>query len=136
MNVLERLCAAINYPDPVRPGTEKCVLIVDEAKVTATVDGGRLILSRVLANGEDFGEGDLGRLAGYAAGRTLKEEATIAWDPDEKILILWQAVSADSETAKIRLFFEVFCTSCDWWASRIAEGSSIGGKIPEMVFLP
>jgi len=136
MNCIERLCEAINYPDRVGSDVGKFDLVVDGATVSATVDGGRMVLSRVLANDEDFGDGELGRLAGYAAGRAVKEEAVLSWDPESKVLILWQAVPIECETAQLRVFFDVFLTSCDWWAARIAEGATSGGKIPEMVFFP
>jgi len=136
MNGIERLCSAIGYPDRVQPGSDRFDMFVDGAKVTAVIDSGRLVLSRILANSDELGEGELLRLAGFAAGRVLKEEATLSWDPTLDALILWQAVSEDGDSSHFRMFFDVFCASCDWWSARVSECGRQGGAIPEMVILP
>lgn len=127
-----RLARAIGYPEEL-PSEGSVVLKVDGADFLAREDGGRLVLSCVLAESPDAETVE--RLAGYAVGRMLKEEATLAWDPAGSALILWQAVSATASEALLRRFFEVFATSADWWFARARDGEMISA-IPEMVIRP
>ena len=95
---------------------------------------GRLILRRNLAP-DGGGPADLVALAGYAAGRLLKEEAVLAWDPEAEMPFLWQEISADAPDDRLCRFFEVFATSVDWWAARLNDAVGIS-QIPEMMIRP
>lgn len=123
----------IDYPTgEISPEGGVYSLTVDDAVVKAWERDGLIYLSCVL--GKPDGEA-LAHLAGFAAGRILKEEATLAWDPSQGELFLWQAVSVQVGSALKRRFFEVFCTSCDWWKARFAEMADVGG-VPEMMIRP
>lgn len=107
------------------------VLRVDGAEVSAAVTGDRLVLSQRLT-----GEADkLPALAGYAAGRMLREEAVLAYG--DGAVFLWQDASADaSEQALVRLF-ESFMDSCDWWRARVdASRAEEKTEFPEMMIRP
>ncbi len=133
MDALTRLAAAIGYPDPV--SGERAVLKVDGGDVRVRLDGQRIVFERSICTPEE-GSGALERLAGYSAGRLLKEEATLAWDPRAKELMLWQEVAANAPDGVLRRVFEVFCTSCDWWLARVNEGGGSAGPFPEMMIMP
>lgn len=123
----------IGYPmEGVPPEDGFYSLAIDDGVVKAWERDGLIYLSRALgpANGEA-----LAQLAGFALGRLLKEEATLAWDPDAGELILWQAVDVRVTDSLLVRFFEVFCTSCDWWLARLAEVASVG-RLPEMMIRP
>ena len=131
MNAIDRLLAVIGYPadEVVRDGTS-VVLSVDGRKVRVDDLHGRLVLSVAFG---DPSEEALQRLAQYAAGRMLREEAVLAWDPVRRELILWQEVPTGAGDDRARLAFELFCTSCEWWADRCAEARI---EVPEAVFRP
>ena len=137
---VERLAEAIGYPEAVPGGAVSFAFAVDGAEIAARESGGRLVLERSLwtmADGDDeTAEQIPATLARYAAGRVLREEATLAWDPNREAAILWQDVPASAPTERLRLFFEVFASSCDWWAERVKEALTPEPAFPEMVIMP
>lgn len=134
MTIIERFLKAIGYPTEVVPSEGGAFsLKVDGREIWACEQSGRLRLSCVLAREPD--EETLVRFAGYAAGRMLKEDATLAWDPSSLSLILWQEVPAVANDEFLRRFFEVFATSADWWFARAATIETVS-QIPEMMIRP
>lgn len=131
-NAIESLARAIGYPDEVSSGASSFVFEVDGGRVEAREEWGRLFLTRVLAPAREV---DLAAFASYAAGRVLREESVLAYDPGTDDVLLWQDVPASSDGALLRRFFEVFTTSCDWWLAR-ADGARAVSSIPEMVIRP
>ena len=130
-----RLANAIGYPDPVSGDAPLAVFNVDGEEITAEESGGRLLLRATLA---PFGD-DPGRaatLAGYAAGRILREEATLAYDPQEDAIILWHAAPVNLPHLALRTFFEQFTASWDWWRARVAEFDAPEPSFPEVVIRP
>lgn len=128
-----RLLTAIGYPEgEASPVGGVSSLLVDGMTIKATEESGRLLLSYSLGAPD---EASLRRLAGFAAGRILKEEATLAWDPSLGELMLWQGVPANAAAEVLRRFFEVFSASCDWWRDRLRDEDS-GETIPEMMIRP
>ena len=136
---IERLAEAIGYPEAVPVGATAFTFAVDETEITARESGGRLLLERVLwqaAEGDELASRIPGELARYAAGRVLREEATVAWDPRRDAAILWQDIPASAPEDRLRRFFEVFTASCDWWADRLKEILTPEPTFPEMVIRP
>ncbi|MDO5318326.1 MAG: type III secretion system chaperone [bacterium] len=130
---IARLARAIGYPEEVPAGTRSFVFQVDGHAVESVEEAGRLRLACRFPQVQE--EGDLVRLAGYATGRLLKEEAVIAWDPEAEVPMLWQDVPVTTGDALLRRFFEVFMMSCDWWRARV-EDAAVVSHMPEMVILP
>ncbi|MBP5300479.1 MAG: CesT family type III secretion system chaperone [Victivallales bacterium] len=131
-NALENLCEAIAYPDPVPPGAAAFTLYVDGNLLSAQLLGGRLVLSREISREE----ADLQKLASYAAGRLLREEAVLAWDENTGACILWQECPANASSAQLLHFFETFLASCDWWLARVAGLAATQVSFPELVIVP
>ena len=131
-NAIGALARAIGYPEEVPPDSRSFSFSVDGGRVEASVERGRLTLVRGLSASADV---DLAQFAGYAAGRVLREEAALAYDPGDDRLILWQDVPADADAGLLRRFFEVFAASCDWWLARLDE-SGHAASIPEMTIRP
>ena len=128
---IERLTEAIGYPERMPEGSLSATLRVDGAEVSAAVAGDRLVLSQRLT-----GEADkLPALAGFAAGRMLREEAVLAYG--DGAAFLWQdAPAGTSEQALVRLF-ESFMDSCDWWRARVeAPRAEEKPEFPEMMIRP
>lgn len=132
-NALERFVEALGYPGSVPAGARTFTLVVDGGEIEAEERDGRLVLTKALCAAEE--EADLAALAGYAAGRMLKEEAVLAWDAVREVPILWQDVAAGAGAAQLRRFFEVFAASCDWWEARAREVRD-RQRMPEMVIVP
>lgn len=131
-NALNALAVAVGYPERVPPGATDFAFSVDGGVVTALVMAGRVVLVRELAAPSAV---DLARLACYAAGRALREEAVLAYDPVGDRVILWQAIPSDADATVLRRFFEVFAASCDWWLARVSDSES-AETVPEMVIRP
>ena len=127
-----RLAKAIGYPDPVPETAFAFPFAVDGYTVKAQVEAGRLVLRTDLA----AGDGDLATLAGYAAGRVLKDEAALAFDRAAGTAFLWQAVPADAGSAEMRKSFEDFARACDWWRARAEELGKPRPEMPELVIRP
>lgn len=130
---IQRLLGVIGYPtDSVSAGQGFVVIKVDGYPVRLSEGSGLLVLSCPL---DIDGEEVFLRLVGYAAGRLLKEDATLAWDPRSQELILWQSVPAAAGEEALRRVFEVFTASCDWWIGRAKEDVTVS-EIPQMMIRP
>ena len=132
MNAITRLAQAIGYPNRVDDGANPAVLLVDGHEVSVREDALRLVLSAKLG----FPEERLAQAAGYAAGRMLREEATLAWDPALKSAVLFQAVDSQASPGRLREAFGRFADSCDWWRDRAEEAGTSGPAFPEAVIRP
>ena len=133
--VLERCVQVLGSPGGVPAGARTFTLVVDGGEIEAEERDGRLILTKALRTAEAGESPDLAALAGYAAGRMLKEEAVLAWDAVREAPILWQDVAAGADAAQLRRFFEVFTASCDWWEARVREVRD-HQRVPEMMIVP
>lgn len=129
---VDALAKAIGYPEEVPLGSASFAFSVDGGTVEASVEKDRLLLTRDLSAASDV---DLAQFAGYAAGRVLREEATLAYDPAADRVILWQDLPATADAALLRRFFEVFAASCDWWLARV-RGAEAAAAIPELMIRP
>ena len=126
---LERLSAAIRYPDGMPNGALSYVFRVDGAEIRASESSGRLTLAMTLTSDE----GMLPALASYAAGRMLREEATLAYEPDDGNAFLWQDAPAAADSHTLVRLFETFMDSCDWWRERVTAASgALAGGGPEI----
>ena len=121
MSALERLLDAIGYPDG-RPegGASSFTIRVDGMEIEAEEAAGAITLKYVLTDNEQM----LGQLAAYAAGRMLKEEATLSWDEQRGAagtfrIFIWQAADAGAAPRELTRLFESFTNSCDWWRERV-----------------
>lgn len=129
---IARLVAAVGYPEKVSDGSVSSVLSVDGAEVYAEEREGRLILKRPLAADASI----LPALAGYAAGRILKEDAVLSWQSDGGAF-LWQDAPADAGSGELRRLFESFLDSCDWWRARVdsLHGGETSGAVEDELLM-
>ena len=121
-NAIRRLLAAIEYPERIPEDVASFMLRVDGAELFAEESDGQITLSRRLTEDETA----LPRLAAYAVGRMLKENATLAWGrvPGDDAnhppsAFLWQSAPADAGSNALIGLFESFMNSCDWWRARV-----------------
>ena len=137
---VERLLSAIGYPERMSDTSVAFTLRVDGSEVVAEEMNGRLVLSHALTDDESL----LPTLATYAAGRMLKESATLAYGslqasrPSNHQAFLWQDVSADANAHELLRLFETFIDSCDWWRIRVdalREGGAVEANVPETMMI-
>ena len=129
---VERLLAAIGYPERMSGVFAPFTLRVDGAEVVAEEMDGRIVLSCALDADDSF----LQEFAGYAAGRMLKEDAVLSYGDGR--LFLWQDVPADAGARELHRFFETFMDSCDWWRARadaLRGGGSVASSAPDPVMI-
>ena len=129
---VERLLAAVGYPEKVSGGAVSSVLSVDGADIYAEEREGRLVLKRPLAADASI----LPTLAVYAAGRMLKEDAVLSWQSDVGAF-LWQSAPADAGSGALGRFFESFLDSCDWWRARVdsLQGGETSGAVEDELLM-
>ena len=129
-NAIERLIEAIGYPERAPEDALSFTLQLDGADVLADERSGRLRLALSLSDDENL----FPKFAAYAAGRMLREEATLtvgelsagsspaAPQPSgNQTLFLWQDVPASAGGHALARLFETFIDSCDWWRARVEE---------------
>ena len=111
----DRLLAAIGYPERMPNTDEPFTLRVDGKEMLVEESAGRIVLSHVLTEDDSL----LPTLAVYAAGRMLREEATLAHGRTSAFL--WQDAPANADDHALVRLFETFADSCDWWRARVDE---------------
>ena len=141
----ERFLEAIGYPERAPDGALSFTLQVDGGEIVVLEDGGRLRLVCRLTDDDSA----LPTLARFAAGRMLREDATLAFGtPDGaatavqssgagqsngSTAFLWQDTGADADAHALRRLFETFADSCDWWRARTEElRGNVTAATPEM----
>ena len=130
-NAADRLLAAIGYPERIPNTNEPFTLRVDGREVLVEMSAGRIVLSVALTEDESM----IPALAAYAAGRMLREEATLAYGKGN--VFLWQDAPADADDRALVRLFESFSDSCDWWLARVEErGKGDAVEISESVIRP
>ena len=130
-NAADRLLAAIGYPERIPNTNEPFTLRVDGREVLVEMSAGRIVLSVALTEDESM----IPALAAYAAGRMLREEATLAYGKGN--VFLWQDAPADADDRALVRLFESFTDSCDWWLARVEErGKGEAVEISESVIRP
>lgn len=132
MNVLGRLALAIGYPQGISADSVDFVFKVDGGEVRAIDLEKRLVLLREISRDEEV----LPRLASYAIGRILRENAVLYWDERTGAAVLSQEIPLPATTHELKVFFEAFADSCDWWLARTAAEPVDSTSFPEMVIRP
>lgn len=131
---------AIGYPERMSKYSVAFTLRVDGAEVVAEEMDGRLVLSCALTDDETL----LPTLATYAAGRMLKEDATLSYGVVESRgssnyqAFLWQDVPDDANDRWLLRLFETFMDSCDWWRARVDAlrgNDTVMSSVPETVMI-
>ena len=130
-NAADRLLVAIGYPERIPNTDAPFTLRVDGREGLVEMSAGRIVLSVTLTEDESM----IPALAAYAAGRMLREEATLAYGKGN--VFLWQDAPADADDRALVRLFESFSDSCDWWLARVEErGKGEAVEISESVIRP
>ncbi len=132
MSALTKLASSINYPLVVPSDAVEFVFKVDDGEIRCLDLEKRLVLVRELTRDAD----ELLRLSSYSPGRMLREDALLYWDERSGTAFLSQTIHARASSHELRVFFERFIDSCDWWLARIAAEPMDSSSFPEMVIRP
>ena len=132
MNAVGRLASAIGYPQEVPADSVDFTFKVDGGGIRALDLEKRLVLLREISREED----ELPRLASYSVGRVLRENAILYWDERIGAAVLSQEIPASATAHELKVFFETFADSCDWWLARTAAEPVDSASFPEMVIRP
>lgn len=132
MRSIARLAQAIGYPEQVDEGASSYTFQVDGVDIVAVEEGAKVRLECRLTNDD----AQLPRLAGYAAGRILREAAALACDREGAFI--WQEVEAGADRETLQRAFETFAASCEWWLARLEDRPGGGEPLPfpEMMIRP
>ncbi len=129
-DTLEKLANALNYPAEIPAGARDFVFFVDGHEVVASERADGVVLKFVLACSDEL----LPDLAGYAAGRLLREDAVLACE--NGTLFLWRALPRSADAGTLRREFELFVDSCEWWLARCAEKEVPRSVLPDIMIRP
>jgi hypothetical protein len=123
---------SIDYPEEAPAGASSFTLQVDGGEIIAVQAGSALRLMCRLT--DDAAQ--MPRLAEYASGRMLREDAVLACDSEGAFL--WREMPASADAHAMRRGFEAFADSCDWWRERLAESAEgeAASPFPEMMIRP
>ena len=130
--MISKLAVAIGYPEEVADNSSAYAFRVDGWEIIAEKPAGRLILKCYL----DIGYDDLPEFASYAAGRLLREEATLAWDESAQKALLWREISPNANLAEMKDSFEEFADSCEWWMQRALDVNAPKSVFPDVLIRP
>ena len=141
-----RFLEAVGYPEKGSGGAASFAMQVDGAEIVVleTTGGALRLFFRVSDDASVFP-----RLAEWAAGRMLREDATLAYgqlpnvSPDglrsstlPPSMFLWRDLSSEADASAMRRAFEDFADSCDWWRARVSREGEAAASFPEMVIRP
>ena len=130
---IQHLLEVIGYPEKASDDALSFTLLVDDGEVLVRHEGGRILLTRALTGDPAA----LPRLASFAPGRMLREEAVLAADPAaDGAVFLWQDAPETTDARALQRLFETFCDSCDWWLDRVREQDEPAPEIPPMMIRP
>jgi len=133
-NRLDAFLTSVGYPERAPGGAVSFALRVDDMEVLAEAKpDGRIVLSYVVSEDESA----FPALAGFVAGRMLREDAVLSCDA--RGAFLWQDAPVDADAHDWTRLFETFADSCDWWRERAEglRGSDVfAASGPEMVIRP
>lgn len=129
--LVERFGELIGYPERVPEGAVSFVFRVDDDPVEVRQKEGALAFKWTFP-----GNAPIERIAEFAAGRILRDQAVVAWDAFRERAILWQRTrKGDGERAQVEAF-RVFLGACDWWKRCVAELVRPKATLAEIVIRP
>ncbi len=132
MGLLNRFANLIGYPEEVPSGAAAFVFRVDDLLLQASVLGSSVVLRCVLG----CSEASVVTFAEYAAGRFLREDATLAWDATEGVLYVWCGFDVNGHVDVLKDSFAAFVDACEWWQARVAEVDAPVSAFPDILIRP
>lgn len=130
-SLVERFGELIGYPERVPEGAVSFVFKVDDDPVEVRTKAGALLFKWMLPE-----NAPVERIAEFAAGRILRDQAVVAWDSFRERAMLWQRTRKGAGDAALVEAFRVFLGSCDWWKRCVAELVRPKATLAEIVIRP
>ena len=129
--MVERLGAAIRYPEKVPEGAVSFTFLVDGDPIEARTKAGALLFKWTFPE-----NAPVERLAEYAAGRFLRDEAVRTWDPVRERAVLWQRTAKGAGDRELVRTFREFIGSRGWWKACVAELTRPKATLRDLVIRP
>ncbi len=130
--LLNRFAGIIGYPEEVPSEALAFVFRVDDLLLQASVVGRSVVLRCDLG----VSESSVVTFAEYAAGRFLREDATLAWDGVSEMLYVWCGFDVDGDKDVLRNGFSAFADACEWWLARVGEVDTPVSAFPDILIRP
>ena len=133
----EKFMRLVRYPQANASPDGRTTLVFDGQPVLFQEDGGGLKLQTDLPALPEDAEArreTLLKLMGYAMGRSLKDNAILAYDSSRKTLFLWQPLGGviDDETLVSQV--EGFLAAAEWWRLRLQRQDGAASSNPQTLF--
>lgn len=128
---MERFGDLIGYPERVPAGAVSFVFRVDGDPVEVRQKEGSLVFKWTFPE-----NAPVERIAEFAAGRILRDQAVVSWDPFRERVMLWQRTLKGADGAAQVAAFTAFLGACDWWKGCVAELVRPKATLAEIVIRP
>lgn len=128
----------VRYPQAEASPDGRTTLVFDGLPVLFQEERGTLTLSMELPplpNDADKRHEMLLNLTSYAMGRSLKDDAILAYDTDKKTLLLWKALNGVMDDDALVSSVEAFLAAAEWWSQRLQGTAATAPPPPNAIFL-
>jgi len=118
----DRFIRILRYPLEAASPDGRTVFVFDGRKVLFQEEKGTLICRMDLGKlpeDKEKRQEKLSRLMFYAMGRSIREEAVLAFDGRDGCLVLWRKMKDEEEDGNLIAQLENFLANADWWLARL-----------------
>ena len=133
----EKIMRLVRYPQAEASPDGRTTLVFDGQPVLFHEERGVLTLQTELPplpDNADKRHEMLLNLMSYAMGRTLKDDAILAYDTNSKTLLLWKTLKGLMDDDALVSFVETFLASSEWWSQRLQGASATAAPPPNSMF--
>ena len=112
----------VRYPEAKASSDGRTTLVFDGQPVLFHEERGTLTLQMELPplpNEADKRHETLLNLTSYAMGRSLKDDSILAYDTNNKKLLLWKTVKGVMDDEALVSSVETFLAAGEWWRQRL-----------------
>ena len=137
----EKFMRIVRYPAAEASPDGRTMLVFDGQPVLFQEERGALTLRMELPplpDDADKRHEMLLNLMSYAMGRSLKDDSILAYDTDNKTLLLWQTLKGVIDDETLVSTVETFLATGEWWRQRL-QGPQAAQSAPppnSMFFRP
>ena len=133
----EKFMRIVRYPAAEASPDGKTTLVFDGQPVLFHEERGVLTLRMELPplpDDADKRHETLLNLTSYAMGRSLKDDAVLAYDTDSKTLLLWKTLKGILDDDALVSSVETFLASGEWWRQRLQGSQATSAPPPNAMF--
>ena len=137
----EKFIRIVRYPAAEASPDGRTMLVFDGQPVLFQEERGALTLRMELPplpDDADKRHETLLNLMSYAMGRSLKDDSILAYDTDNKTLLLWKTIKGIMDDGALVSSVETFLAAGEWWRLRLQDTPTAAAPPPpnSMFFRP